>query len=527
MIAGVAGPAPAWADATLTAFARARAAEGDGAVVVAARGYGEALDAEPGNAVIAGRAYREALDAGDYILAFRAAQALQAAGAAPADAGLLFAAEGMRKHDAAQLRIGTALMAKGPFAVLVPSVEAWAALDAGRDPFAVLARAKGNPLADRYGVQTRALLLIAAGRTAEGMAAVQTALRADAGEPDLRQAAAQLLAGRGEMDLARTLLDGDDPVVERLRESLADGGVRASGSFGLSRLFTRLAADIAGGNTGPFAVALTRAALLAEPANDRARILLAQALAKEDVTDQALAVLAEVPASSPFRALAEEAQIAVLRHAGERARALVWAKSRAEGKGAPADDLARYGDLLVEAGRFDEAAKAYRAAIKRSPADGGWTRWLQLGGALEQGGDWKRGEEALLHALALAPQEPVVLNYLGYARLEHGGDPAAALAMLEQASRLRPGDPSITDSLAWAYYRRGDAARAVPLLEQAARGEPENATIAEHLGDAYWSLGRRFEARYAWRAARSVAEAPDLQRLADKIADGLPKSRRR
>jgi predicted Zn-dependent protease len=111
--------------------------------------------------------------------------------------------------------------------------------------------------------------------------------------------------------------------------------------------------------------------------------------------------------------------------------------------------------------------------------------------------------------------------------LEHGEDPAAALPLLERASALKPADSSIADSLAWAYYRRGDPQRAVPLLERATRSQPDNATISEHLGDAYWSLGRRFEARYAWAAARAVAAPADLQRLADKIAVGLPRSRRR
>ena len=93
--------------------------------------------------------------------------------------------------------------------------------------------------------------------------------------------------------------------------------------------------------------------------------------------------------------------------------------------------------------------------------------------------------------------------------------------LLERASALRPDDPAITDSLGWAYYRSGDAARAVPLLERAAQGDPGNSTINEHLGDAYWAAGRRFEARYAWRAAAIHAQGEQQARLAGKLADGL------
>ncbi|MFX5130567.1 hypothetical protein ABTC50_20600, partial [Acinetobacter baumannii] len=85
------------------------------------------------------------------------------------------------------------------------------------------------------------------------------------------------------------------------------------------------------------------------------------------------------------------------------------------------------------------------------------------GGALERAGQWRAGERELETAVRLAPQSAVALNYLGYARLEHGGAPAQAAKLLEQANALQPNEPSIIDSLAWAYFRGGDTARALPL----------------------------------------------------------------
>ena len=93
--------------------------------------------------------------------------------------------------------------------------------------------------------------------------------------------------------------------------------------------------------------------------------------------------------------------------------------------------------------------------------------------------------------------------------------------MLEKAARLKPDDPAIADSLGWAYFRLGEAMRALPLIEAAATTDPGNAEIGEHLGDVYWRAGRRFEARYAWNAARSVATGAAATRLDGKIADGL------
>ena len=96
----------------------------------------------------------------------------------------------------------------------------------------------------------------------------------------------------------------------------------------------------------------------------------------------------------------------------------------------------------------------------------------------------------------------MVLNFLGYSQLERRENLAEAEKMIREANRLQPGDAAITDSLGWAHYVRGDVPRAIELLEQAARGQPADAAIAEHLGDAYYSAGRRFEARYAWRAEK-------------------------
>src|SRR3546814_14308577 len=69
----------------------------------------------------------------------------------------------------------------------------------------------------------------------------------------------------------------------------------------------------------------------------------------------------------------------------------------------------------------------YDTAIARAGDRATWLLWLQKGGALEQAGDWENARPALEKALELAPNEPIVLNYLGYASLEHGGDPGQAL----------------------------------------------------------------------------------------------------
>ena len=109
----------------------------------------------------------------------------------------------------------------------------------------------------------------------------------------------------------------------------------------------------------------------------------------------------------------------------------------------------------------------------------------------------------------------------GNAQVERGVDLPGAQALLERASTLKPDDPEITDSLGRAYYAEGQFTKALPLLEQAVRGDPGGMRANEHLGDTYWKLGRRIDARYAWRAAAVNAEPADVARLQAKLANGL------
>ena len=150
-----------------------------------------------------------------------------------------------------------------------------------------------------------------------------------------------------------------------------------------------------------------------------------------------------------------------------------------------------------------------------------WALLLFEGSALEQGKRWDEARAVLEKAAIMAPNEPVILNYLGYAQIERRQNVDAALDLLKKASALKPQDASITDSLGWAKFVTGDVNGAVPVLERAAAGAPGDATINEHLGDALWTAGRRYEARYAWRAAAVFAEGDVANRLAAKAREGL------
>lgn len=513
---------PAAAADSVAAYARARIAEADGDVAASTRAYAEALAAAHDDMAIALRAYREAVRGGDMALADRAAAVLAARGVVPPDAALLALARAAQARDLPAARIAVAQLARGPLRIFAAPLSAWIAVEAEeRDPLALLATPGHDAVARRLAQETRALIMLGTGQTAAGLAALRAALANDQAAQDNRLAAARLLIARGDTADARALLVGDAPAIAELRDRPDARGAAPSLAFGASQMFTRIASDLALGAATPLSFALTRAALRADPGNDRARLLLAGALARDGATDAALAVLAEIPRDSIHARPATAGRVQLLVEADRQAEALVAARAAMAAPGATAEDTRRLADLYLAAGNGAAAVPHYRSLIEQAGGAADGTDWLQLGAALDAAGRWPEARAALDRAHALAPRDPLVLNYLGYSLVDHGERLAEAQAMLERAAALRPDDAAIVDSLGWSLYRRGQVARALPLIERAAAASAGNAEIGEHLGDLYWRTGRRYEARYAWTAARAAADGEVAARLDRKIADGL------
>ena len=106
-----------------------------------------------------------------------------------------------------------------------------------------------------------------------------------------------------------------------------------------------------------------------------------------------------------------------------------------------------------------------------------WTLFYDRGVALERSGQWERAEADLLHALELKPDQPLVLNYLGYSWIDRGENLDRGMKMIEKAVELRPEDGYIVDSLGWAHYRLGDYAGAVAIPrkgDRAGAGGPDD-----------------------------------------------------
>ena len=531
MIAVPAGASRAEPRSAIRDYVQARAADADGRIDVAARGYGAALALNPGDPVLAARAYRQAIGAGDRALALAAATRLEAAGNLPPDGRLLILSRAVTDGDWRVAMAATdAIEREKAFAFLVPALRAWIALGERRgDPVAVLASGMatggGTVLARAYAGEQRALLLLTTGRHAEGIAAIraQVALAGGRGSR-LRLAAAAMLSEQGRRDDALAMLDGDAPELVEGRARLAARkrlpAAIDSAAAGIAELLTRVAIDINRERATPVALSLARTATFLAPDNAETWLVAAELLLAADRYPAASAALDRIDADDPFAGRARDTRLSLMVRQGENAAALTIAQAAADRPGATATDWIRVGDVQAALGASRAAAAAYERAAGLAEPAAKWSAWLLQGSALEEAGDWIAAKAVLERARAAAPDQAVVLNLLGYAQLERRENLAEAQRLIEQASRFRPDDASITDSLGWAYYLRGDVPRAIVTLERAVAGDPAQSAINEHLGDAYWSAGRRYEARYAWAAALVGAEPADLARIRAKIDGG-------
>ena len=184
------------------------------------------------------------------------------------------------------------------------------------------------------------------------------------------------------------------------------------------------------------------------------------------------------------------------------------------------EPLAQLGDTLADEKKFPEAIAAYDQAIAqlRHPQAADWVVFYARGTALERAHEWPRAQADMNRALELSPDQPFVLNFLGYAMTERDEDLPAAREMIEKALHARPNDGAIVDSLGWVALRQGDTKEALRLLEKAAELQPEDASITGHLGDAYWNAGRHLEAEDQWRRALVLKpEADEQARIEERL----------
>ncbi len=514
----------------LNIYAQARVAASAGALDQASAGYVSALAAAPDNELIAAQALNHAITAGDWRLALDAARTLERRGALLPDARFLLVAEAFRARDwrAATAQID-AVEREQLFGFTVPVLRAWLAFGSGAgDPLAALpANAQGA--AAGYAAEHRPFLLAALGRPEAAEQLGRAARSAGPRGARLQIAGAAVLAARGDRDAARALLQGDGGPLAAARRLVEAGtplpGAIANPEAGLAELLVRLALDLHGQDLTQLASMFARLSTWLAPDNSETWMVAAELLAQQQRQRIAVPLLANVGAGDPFAATVRDQRIRLLVEGGDRDAALALALAATRAPSVAATDWVRLGEVYNSLDRQAEAADAFgRALAVRTESEDSqaeWALWLMRGGALDQADNWPEALGALRQAYRLAPEQPFVLNYLGYAQLARRENVAEAERLIREAHRLAPDNAAITDSLGWALYLKGELPEAIALLEQAAEGEPADVEINEHLGDAYFAAGRRVEARFAWKAALVYAEGANAARIGAKIEAGL------
>jgi tetratricopeptide (TPR) repeat protein len=233
-----------------------------------------------------------------------------------------------------------------------------------------------------------------------------------------------------------------------------------------------------------------------------------------------------VPADSPLRRVSELQLGLNLANTGKTEEARQHLKAALAAEPGDIRGYLAYGSLLSDQKEYAEMARIYDKAVEiigPMPKRNDWSVFFQRGIAYERLKKWELAEPNFQKALELFPDQPQVLNYLGYSWVDMNIKLEEGLEMIRKAADLRPDDGYIVDSLGWAYYRLGRFDDAVGELERAVELKAADATINDHLGDAYWRVGRRLEAIFQWRTALKMKpEEAEIPKIRKKVKEGLP-----
>jgi tetratricopeptide (TPR) repeat protein len=298
-----------------------------------------------------------------------------------------------------------------------------------------------------------------------------------------------------------------------------------SASDGAAEALFSLASALSDEQSIDIALVYAQLALMLKPDFAVARTLLGEIYEDIQRHDLAIEVYEKVKETSVLRASAEIQIATNLDALGKSDEAIEELRKLVEREPGNYDAQLSLGNVLRSHEKWAEAADAYTNAIAALGSSFGKKQWSLLyfrGISYERAGAWEKAEADFRKALEFEPEQPQVLNYLGYSLIDKGKNLSEALEMVKKAVELRPNDGYIVDSLGWAYYKLGDYEEAVKQLERAVELRPEDPVINDHFGDALWRVGRRLEAKFQWQHAKdNKPESKDLANIQRKISEGL------
>ena len=424
----------------------------------------------------------------------------------------------------------------GVYSLLVPLAEGWLHAGSGADAAALAALA---PLAERDSYRPFYLLHAGlmhdlAGREADAEALLREAVAISGGSHRPVAALGSVLMRAGRAVEARAVYaeyraqNPENVWAERMLAASHAGmsvpPLVRDARGGLAEALLGAAAALPQRDNGDAALIFARLALYLHDELDTVRFLIGEILEDAERLEDAVDAYLSIPAGSDYAWAARLRAASDLADLDRHDEAVAALRAMMEERPERIDAASALGDVFRVDERYDEAAEAYDIAVGRlaNVENQHWRLFYVRGIAFERVGEWPKAEADFLRALELEPDQPLVLNYLGYSWVEQERNLDEAKTMIEKAVELRPDDGYIVDSLGWVAYRLGDFEEAARQLELAVELVPGDPIINDHLGDAYWQVGRLNEARFQWRRVLTLEPEDELaDQVRRKLAGGL------
>jgi tetratricopeptide (TPR) repeat protein len=505
----------------------------------AAAFYRSALRTDPKNNELLDRAFISSLAEGDIEEAVKLADRILAQDKSNRVARLVVGVRDLKlkKYAAAQLNVNQSI--RGPITDLVATLLAgWASYGAGDAKTAVanIDKLTGPEWYPLFKDLHAGMILELSGKEKDAGTRFERAYKLDDSMLRIVDEYARWSSRNKDAAAATSLYEAFDkklprhPLVqEGIRETKAGKRLPPlvdSAQAGAAEALYGIGATLTRRGGEDLALVYLQLALYLQPNHSLALLSLADLYESVKKPQMAIKIYERVPASSPLKRNAQ-IQLATDLDAADRSDEAIKILKEVTGE-SPKDIEAIMALGNIERGRkkFADCSNTYTQAIDAMPTAGdknAWVTYYYRGICEERSKQWSKAETDMRKALEMQPEQPHVLNYLGYSWIDQGINLDEGMKMIKRAVEQRPDDGYIVDSLGWAYYRIGNYDEAVKQLERAIDLKPEDPTINDHLGDAYWRVGRTLEAKFQWAHARDLKpEADELPKIEAKIENGLP-----
>lgn len=498
----------------------------------------EALRADPHNTELIERSFEAQLAGGNIEEAARLARQMLRRERNNSLARLTLAIDAMRTKQYATVRERVAMGTKGRAAeVTATLLTAWAYQGSGQTAKAMEVgdRLKGEQILVVFRDYTLGLIADVAGKSDLAEKRLRTAYDSVNGSSArIVEALVRFEARQGKKDVALAIIKqfedraGQSPALRQLAGDIEAGKPVAplvsTVQQGAAELLSVLAAEGTRSGDEIAGIVYLRLALSLDPKNDMALISLADIYERLKRYEHANQLYEKIEQASPYAAAAEVQAGLNYETLGQTDEAIRRLNDTVARRPDDVDALSALANVYRVQKRYAEAAETYTKAIDKitKPERRHWQIFYFRGAAYERLKQWDKGEADLKRALELYPDQPDVLNYIGYTWVDMKINVDKGFELLRRAVELAPRNGYIVDSLGWAYYRLGKYEDAVRELDRAVLLRPSDPTINDHLGDAYWKAGRKLEAVFQWNHARDLKpEADELEKILVKIEKGM------